>query len=162
MLAPLRSSPRSPVRSPPAARKIGILVGTAYLFTQEAVATGAIVPRFQDEVLRCESTVLLESGPGHQVRVSPTPFARRFEQERARLHAEGLSTEAIRDALESLNVGRLRVATKGLDRSLDLGSALESVGDDYQEANGLYMLGQVAALRGGRPPWPHCTTSCRH
>ena len=30
--------------------KVGILVGTAYLFTQEAVATGAIVPRFQDEV----------------------------------------------------------------------------------------------------------------
>ena len=127
--------------------KIGILVGTAYLFTQEAVATGAIVPRFQDEVLRCESTVLLDSGPGHQVRVSLTPFARRFEQERIRLHAEGLSTEAVRDALESLNVGRLRVATKGLDRSVAQGSALEPVGPDYQEANGLYMLGQVAALR---------------
>ena len=34
--------------------KVGILVGTAYLFTREAVATGAIVPRFQDEVLRCD------------------------------------------------------------------------------------------------------------
>ena len=62
---------------------MGILVGTAYLFTREAVATGAIVPRFQDEVVRCEETVLLESGPGHQVRVSRTPFVARFEEERS-------------------------------------------------------------------------------
>ena len=69
--------------------KVGVLVGTAYLFTQEAVTTGAIVPRFQDEVLRCEETVLLESGPGHQVRVSPTPFVARFEEERKRLRGRG-------------------------------------------------------------------------
>jgi acyl transferase domain-containing protein/NAD(P)H-dependent flavin oxidoreductase YrpB (nitropropane dioxygenase family) len=127
--------------------KVGVLIGTAYLFTQEAVATGAIVPRFQDEVLRCQTTVLLESGPGHQVRVTPTPFVARFEQERAQLLAEGRSTEEIRDALEALNVGRLRVATKGVDRASDGGSNLEPKSDDYQAAHGLYMLGQVAALR---------------
>ncbi len=32
--------------------------------------------RFQDEAIRCGETVLLESGPGHQVRVSPTPVRR--------------------------------------------------------------------------------------
>ena len=127
--------------------KAGILIGTGYLFTQEAVATGAIVPRFQDEVVRCQTTVLLESGPGHQVRVSPTPFVARFEQERARLVAEGRSAEEIREALEGLNVGRLRVATKGVDRAPERGSKLEPKSDDYQAAHGLYMLGQVAALR---------------
>ncbi len=139
----------SALTGPLAARgvKIGILVGTAYLFTHEAVSTGAIVPRFQDEVLRCETTVLLESGPGHQVRVSPTPFVDRFIQERNRLHAQGRSPEEIRDALEALNVGRLRVATKGVDRSNGRGSKLETVADNYQAQNGLYMLGQVAALR---------------
>ena len=130
--------------------KVGILAGTAYLFTEEAVASGAIVPRFQDEVLRCGTTVLLESGPGHQVRVSPTPFVDRFEQERARLHEEGLSSEQIREALEDFNVGRLRVATKGLDRASGRGSRLEAVSDEYQAAHGLYMLGQVAALRSQR------------
>ena len=108
--------------------KVGILVGTAYLFTQEAVATGAIVRRFQDEVLRCDETVLLESGPGHQVRVSPTPFVARFEEERSRLLAEGRPAEEIREALEGLNVGRLRVATKGIDRAPGAGSPL--VGDE--------------------------------
>jgi acyl transferase domain-containing protein/NAD(P)H-dependent flavin oxidoreductase YrpB (nitropropane dioxygenase family) len=127
--------------------KTGILIGTAYLFTQEAVATGAIVPRFQDEALRCQTTVLLDSGPGHQVRVSPTPFVARFEQERSRLLAEGRSTEEVREALEGLNVGRLRVATKGVDRKPDRGSTLEAKSEEYQAAHGLYMLGQVAALR---------------
>jgi acyl transferase domain-containing protein/NAD(P)H-dependent flavin oxidoreductase YrpB (nitropropane dioxygenase family)/acyl carrier protein len=127
--------------------KIGILVGTAYLFTREAVTSGAIVPRFQDEVLRCAETVLLESGPGHQVRVSRTPFVTRFEEERKRLAAEGRSTEEIRQALEDLNVGRLRVATKGIDRGPGAEAPLVAVSAEYQETHGLYMLGQVAALR---------------
>jgi len=127
--------------------KLGILAGTAYLFTQEAVTTGAIVPRFQDEVLRCGETVLLESGPGHQVRVSPTPFAARFEEERQRLVAEGRPAEEIRAALEGLNAGRLRVAAKGIDRSQGKGSPLVSVSDLYQATHGLYMVGQIAALR---------------
>ena len=35
----------------------------------------------------CRQTVLLETGPGHQVRVSPTPFVDRFAAERKRLLA---------------------------------------------------------------------------
>ncbi len=139
----------SALSAPLAARgaKIGVLIGTAYLFTEEAVRTGAIVPRFQDEVLRCGETVLLESGPGHQVRVSRTPFVDRFEEERKRLIAEKRSPEEIREALEALNVGRLRVATKGFDRREEAGGALVAVDDQYQAHHGLYMLGQVAALR---------------
>ena len=141
----------SALAGPLAARgvKVGILVGTGYLFTREAVATGAIVSRFQQEVVRCEETVLLESGPGHQVRVSRTPFVARFEAEKERLVAERRSAEEIREALESLNVGRLRVATKGVDRSEGAGSPLRPVSEEYQATHGLFMLGQVAALRSG-------------
>jgi acyl transferase domain-containing protein/NAD(P)H-dependent flavin oxidoreductase YrpB (nitropropane dioxygenase family) len=127
--------------------KVGILVGTGYLFTHEAVATGAIVSRFQDEVVRCAETVLLETGPGHQVRVSRTPFVARFEEEKMRLVAERRTAEEIRDALEGLNVGRLRVATKGVDRTRGAGNALATVSQEYQATHGLFMLGQVAALR---------------
>ena len=67
------------------------------------------------EALRCAETVLLETGPGHQVRVSPTPFVDRFDAERMRLLAEGRSHEEIREALERLNAGRLRVAAKGVE-----------------------------------------------
>ena len=38
--------------------------------------------------------------------------------------AERRSAEEIREALEGLNVGRLRVATKGIDRSKGAGSPL--------------------------------------
>ena len=102
--------------------KVGVLVGTGYLFTQEAVTTGAIVAGFQDEVMRCEETVLLESGPGHQVRVSRTPFVARFEEEKNGWWPSGARAEEIREALEGLNVGRLRVATKGVDRTRGAGA----------------------------------------
>lgn len=49
--------------------------------------------------------------------------------------------------LECLNIGRLRVATKGVERSGGAGSALGTVSDLYHAAHGLFMLGQVATLR---------------
>ncbi len=127
--------------------KVGLLVGTAYLFTREAVDSGAVVDGFQREALRCSKTVLLETGPGHVVRVSPTPFARRFEAERQRLTREGRTADQIRTDLEGLNVGRLRVAAKGVDRRNGPGSHLIDVAIEEQEANGLYMVGQAATLR---------------
>ena len=122
-------------------------MGTAYLFTREAVTTGAILARFQDEALRCRETVLMETGPGHQVRVSRTPFVDRFAAERERLLALGKPHEEIRETLERLNAGRLRLAAKGVDRSQVAGAPLVAVSDAQQAADGLYMLGQVAALR---------------
>ncbi len=127
--------------------KLGVLVGTAYLFTREVVDTGAIVRRFQDEAVKCRETVLLETGPGHEVRVAPSPFASRFELERKRLQAEGARPDAIRQALETLNAGRLRVAAKGFDRVAGAGSPLEPVAEADQYDRGVYMLGQVASLR---------------
>ena len=94
--------------------KVGILMGTAYLFTREAVSRGAIVQRFQDEALRCQHTVLLESGPGHLVRVSPTPFVDRFNARAPALLAEGRMHEEVREELERMNLGRLRLAAKGV------------------------------------------------
>ena len=138
------------IAAPLAARgvRVGVLVGTAYLFTTEAVMTGAIVEGFQREALRCSRTVLLETGPGHVVRVSPTPFTERFGRERERLVGEGRSAEAIRTELEALNVGRLRVAAKGVDRPSGADSPLSNLAGDHQYEHGLYMLGQAATLRG--------------
>lgn len=127
--------------------KIGILMGTAYLFTHEAVASGAIVQRFQDEALRCRQTVLLETGPGHLVRVSSTPFVDRFNAERTRLLSEGRPHDEIRETLERMNLGRLRLAAKGLGRADGANSPLVTAHETEQEQSGLYMLGQVAALR---------------
>jgi acyl transferase domain-containing protein/NAD(P)H-dependent flavin oxidoreductase YrpB (nitropropane dioxygenase family)/NAD(P)-dependent dehydrogenase (short-subunit alcohol dehydrogenase family)/acyl carrier protein len=125
--------------------KIGLLLGTAYLFTKEAVAAGAITERFQAEALACGDTVLLETGPGHAIRCIPTPYAETFESEKRRLRGEGKSPLEVGMALERMNLGRLRVASKGLDRGT--GGTLAELTAEDQFARGMYMIGQVAGLR---------------
>ncbi|MES1261717.1 MAG: SDR family NAD(P)-dependent oxidoreductase [Acidobacteriota bacterium] len=126
--------------------RIGVLMGTAYLFTEEAVARKAITETFQDELLACRDTVTLLSGPGHMSRCAETPFILRFREERRRLLAAGNSVEEARGQLERLNLGRLRIATKGLRRGGG-DDALETVGAREQRLEGMFMAGQVAALR---------------
>lgn len=135
--------------APLAARgaKVGVLMGTAYLFTHEAVQTGAIQPGFQEEALRCEATAVLETAPGHATRCAPTPFVQAFAEERRRLEAQGLDPKLIWARLEELNLGRLRIAAKGLRR---VGPDLEPVEAEAQRTEGMYMLGQVAGLRRSR------------
>jgi acyl transferase domain-containing protein/NAD(P)H-dependent flavin oxidoreductase YrpB (nitropropane dioxygenase family)/NAD(P)-dependent dehydrogenase (short-subunit alcohol dehydrogenase family) len=128
---------------------IGGLMGTAYLFTQEAVASGGITERFQNEALQCGETVLLETGPGHAIRCLRTPYYDEFQREKQQLQAEGRSAEEITRTLERRNVGRLRIASKGLDRVADKdhGSRLAAVPEDDQYRRGMYMIGQVASMR---------------
>lgn len=130
--------------------RIGVLMGTAYLFTEEAVATGAIVEAFQEEAVKCSRTVLLESGPGHATRCADTPFFDLFRETRHRLVDQGETADAVRLALERLNLGRLRVASKGITRARDGDPeqpAYVSIDKEQQRHDGMYMIGQVAALR---------------
>ncbi|MBO0697990.1 MAG: nitronate monooxygenase, partial [Zavarzinella sp.] len=132
--------------------KAGVLMGTAYLFTREAVSTAAVLPGFQQQALACRETVLLESGLGHATRCAPTPFADEFNRARADLIRAGKDADEIRHELEVLNIGRLRIASKGLARSSDphhpeAKTGLTAVADDVQLREGLYMIGQVAGLR---------------
>jgi malonyl CoA-acyl carrier protein transacylase len=132
--------------------KIGVLMGTAYLFTEDAVTSGAIVEGFQREALSCRQTVLLNSGPGHATRCAETPYAALFERERRRLLDRGGSTsEEIRAALEALNLGRLRLAAKGIRRAArkegGVPRHLVPADDVEQHAEGMYMIGQLAALQ---------------
>ncbi|MCC7217974.1 MAG: SDR family NAD(P)-dependent oxidoreductase [Burkholderiales bacterium] len=125
---------------------IGVLMGTAYLFTREAVAAGAIEAGFQQTALACTETVLLETAPGHATRCADTDYVRAFRAERERLQREGVPAQAMWQALEELNLGRLRIAAKGVRRD---GDALVRVDADVQRREGMVMLGQVAALRAG-------------
>jgi len=128
---------------------VGLQVGSAYLFTQEAVTSGAIVPQYQQQMLDCQHTTLLETGPGHAVRCVPTPFAARFLNEKRRLLANNTPLETAKQILENMERGRLRLAAKGLERTDD-GSAksrLTAVDEAAQHEEGIYMVGQMAALQ---------------
>lgn len=131
--------------APLAARgvNIGVLMGTAYLFTREIVDSGAIVPSFQEAALGCARTVSLETGPGHASRCALTPFAEQFLEEKRRLSEAGKSPEEISLALEELTLGRLRLASKGVDRR-GAGGEIVPVSVAEQRERGMYMIGQAA------------------
>jgi acyl transferase domain-containing protein/NAD(P)H-dependent flavin oxidoreductase YrpB (nitropropane dioxygenase family) len=136
----------SALATPLAARgmKIGVLMGTAYLFTNEAVDCGAIVHRFQEEALKCTRTINLETGPGHASRCVVTPFAKEFYEARRDLNLKKMERQEISRTLDSLTLGRLRVASKGLMRK---GDDLINVKEPEQFKQGMYMIGQAATVR---------------
>ncbi|MEW2439550.1 SDR family NAD(P)-dependent oxidoreductase [Streptomyces caniferus] len=125
--------------------RIGVLMGTAYLFTEEAVATGAVLPGFQDTALACDRTVLLRTAPGHATRCAETAYAEEFAAAERRLAAQGTDPRARWEELERRNLGRLRLASKGL-RHTD-GGPPSPVEEPEQRREGLYMLGQAATAR---------------
>ncbi|MDN3356375.1 type I polyketide synthase [Actinomadura sp. DC4] len=122
----------------------GVLMGTAYLFTEEAVGAGAILPHYQRTALACDRTASLETSPGHVTRCADTPYVTAFEETRRRLAESGSTVQETWAELERLNLGRLRIAAKGLRRT---GEGLSTVGEREQRDDGMYMLGQVATIR---------------
>ncbi|MCR6485850.1 SDR family NAD(P)-dependent oxidoreductase [Amycolatopsis sp. OK19-0408] len=120
----------------------GVLMGTAYLFTEEAVTHGAITGLFQERALAADTTVTLETAPGHRTRCLPSPYTTEFEQVKASLR--DVPAQEAWQRLEELNTGRLRVASKGVRRD---GERLDEA---TQLAEGMYMAGEVAVLRDRR------------
>ncbi len=132
--------------------RVGVQLGSVYLFTKEAVEAGAIIERYQQEALRSCQTTVLESSPGHAIRCVYTPYAKTFKQEKRRLSLEGKSSDEIRNILERMSLGRLRLAAKGITRNPDYGpdpkaSRFVTLSEEEQYAQGIYMVGQLAALR---------------
>ncbi|MGA8169348.1 MAG: beta-ketoacyl synthase N-terminal-like domain-containing protein, partial [Methylocystis sp.] len=132
--------------------KVGVLMGTAYLFTSESVRSGAVAQTFQEEAIACRETALLQSGVGVYTRCANTPFCQEFDEARRQLLLQNKSDKDILLALELLNVGRLRIASKGVTRNDDPvtgddGSRFVTVDAKTQRREGMYMMGEVARLR---------------
>src|SRR5207302_1683869 len=111
---------------------VGVLMGTAYLFTREAVEAGAVLEGFQSAAVSCDRTVLLETSPGHVTRCADTPYVAAFNAARQRLADAGASSQEMWSELEELNLGRLRIASKGLRR--EEGRLVEVTEDEQHEA----------------------------
>ncbi|WP_187807325.1 type I polyketide synthase [Aquipseudomonas alcaligenes] len=126
--------------------KVGLLMGSAYLFTREIVEAGAIVEAFQQQAIDCARTVNLESGTGHASRCAYTPFAAAFFARRNQLKQQAVPADEAREQLDDLILGRLRLASKGSMRVGEEGT-LKEFSAAEQVADGMYMIGQVATLR---------------
>jgi acyl transferase domain-containing protein/NAD(P)H-dependent flavin oxidoreductase YrpB (nitropropane dioxygenase family)/NAD(P)-dependent dehydrogenase (short-subunit alcohol dehydrogenase family) len=132
-----------------AGAKVGALMGTAYLFTDEIVDCGGVTPTFQEQALACDSTALLESGPGYATRCARTAIVEAFAEERTRLAVAGRPAAEVTDGLERFNLGRLRLAAKGLAHGADGPVPTDA---DRQRVDGLFMMGEVAALHSAVQP----------
>jgi len=126
---------------------IGVLMGTAYLLTPEAVASGAVAPAYQEVALECVATASLTTGTGHASRCARTAFVSNFHQTKQAILAEAAGAKPdlkqVREQLDDLTLGRLRIASKGLTRE---GEGLKPLSETEQLSEGMYMIGQVAAL----------------
>ncbi|MFH1154354.1 MAG: SDR family NAD(P)-dependent oxidoreductase [Pseudomonadota bacterium] len=93
--------------------KIGIQVGTAYLFTQEIVDSGSVKKLYQDIIAEYDDTMVIGQSVGLASRTAPTEFARmmiRTEQEMIR---EKKSLEDRKRTFEKKNIGSLLIGAKG-------------------------------------------------
>lgn len=122
----------------------GVLMGTAYLFTEEAVRGGAIQPLFQRRILDAERTDLLETAPGHATRCARSAISEDFAALKDELREQGVPDREIWERLERFNVGRLRLASKGIER---VGDDLLAVDETRQADEGMFMAGEVVVLR---------------
>jgi acyl transferase domain-containing protein/NAD(P)-dependent dehydrogenase (short-subunit alcohol dehydrogenase family) len=123
--------------------KVGLIAGTAYLFTEEIVERGAITKDYRELLVKGDRTLLLKSGGGQETRSIPSPFTDFFQSERQRMLEEGEDATQILMKLEDLNIGRLRIASKGIERRDDELVALLAT---EQQEKGLYMTGAVTPL----------------
>ncbi|OLZ51278.1 type I polyketide synthase [Amycolatopsis keratiniphila] len=121
---------------------VGLLMGTAYLFTEEAVRAGAVLPLFQRQIVEATRTDLLETAPGHATRCVRSAFTTEYAELKRAL--KDVPDREAWERLEKLNVGRLRLASKGIER---VGDALSPVDEGRQLAEGMFMAGDVAVLR---------------
>jgi acyl transferase domain-containing protein/NAD(P)H-dependent flavin oxidoreductase YrpB (nitropropane dioxygenase family)/NADP-dependent 3-hydroxy acid dehydrogenase YdfG len=136
----------SVMAAPLAARgvAVGVLMGTAYLFTDEAVEHGAITETFREQAVAALGTATVETAPGHVTRCLSGPIVEAFDARRTQLRERGLEPTAIWQELEAFSTGRLRIASKGIRRQ---GAELVEVDRAGQLADGMFMAGQVVALR---------------
>ncbi|MCL1934056.1 MAG: SDR family NAD(P)-dependent oxidoreductase [Candidatus Azobacteroides sp.] len=123
--------------------KIGVQMGTSYLYTEEIVKTGAITPLYQKLSIENKKTICLESVPGQVSRVLPTPFAKYFFKEKQRILSEETNSLTRRVALENIMVGRLRIAAKGQEAQ---GDQLIKRSEEEQLERGMFLIGDVSIL----------------
>ncbi|MCP3952854.1 MAG: acyltransferase domain-containing protein, partial [Desulfobacterales bacterium] len=93
--------------------KVGIQVGSAYLFTKEIKETGALQAIYQDVVCTGDRTILTGETVGLTSRTAPTPFTEKMiDSEYEELGRKTPLSER-KDRFEKENIGSLLIGAKG-------------------------------------------------
>ncbi|MDH6306519.1 acyl transferase domain-containing protein/NAD(P)H-dependent flavin oxidoreductase YrpB (nitropropane dioxygenase family)/NAD(P)-dependent dehydrogenase (short-subunit alcohol dehydrogenase family)/acyl carrier protein [Parabacteroides sp. PF5-5] len=123
--------------------KVGVQMGTSYLYTKEAVKSGAIQSEYQKQIIEKNETILLEAALGQETRAVETPFTEFFQKEKQKMLDGGMDAKEAWMKLEELNLGRSRIAAKGMERK---NGKLVKLSNEEQIEKGLYMTGAVTSL----------------
>ena len=93
--------------------KIGLQVGTAYLFSNEIVDTQSMKKQYQDIIIEKDETVVIGRTLGLASRTAPTQFARKMVEHEAQMivNKEGLIQR--KRSFEKRNIGSLLIGAKG-------------------------------------------------
>jgi acyl transferase domain-containing protein len=97
--------------------KVGVLIGTAYRFTTEAVTTGAITAEAQQRAIGCRHTELLVTTPTRATRVARSPLSEQFRARRQALRDSGRSAD---DTVRELE--------RFIDEAFEHGESLAALG----------------------------------
>ena len=95
--------------------RIGVLAGTGICLRRKR-SRRAIQAAFQDEAIRCTHTVCSSPASDTPPGAPTVPSDNRSPLKSSGSYREGRSKDEIREALEGLNLGRLRIAAKGVAR----------------------------------------------
>ena len=93
--------------------KIGVQVGTAYLFTKEIIATNSLQQQYQQIISDNNETVVVGETVGLLSRTAPTGFAKMMLKLEQDLIKETGSLEDRKRTFEKKNIGSLLIGAKG-------------------------------------------------
>jgi len=93
--------------------KVGIQVGSAYLFTREIMETGAICKVYQKVVCAGEGTILTGETVGLTSRTVPTPFSKKMLDGEYEQLRNKVPLSERKQNFEQANIGSLLIGAKG-------------------------------------------------
>ncbi len=150
---PISAAFAAAMATPAAARgcRIALQAGTAFFFTHDILESGQITPAYQRAALAARETVLVGSTVNLPLRCAPNDFTAAARGLEAAWHQEGLATNERRQRMEHHNLGRTRVAAKGIERNptwdgRDPSQRYRPVPPARTFSDGAFTMGQGAAV----------------
>ncbi|MCW5828217.1 MAG: SDR family NAD(P)-dependent oxidoreductase [Deltaproteobacteria bacterium] len=136
-------------RAQAAGHTFGIQMGTAFLFTKEAVETGATSSMYQEVLVELERTETIGDTVMTPARMAPTPKLFAIRQKEYERMKSGETLDHRKHLYENDNLGGLRAAAKKqkIEKVPEGGIRFVNLTDNEQMDLGLFHVGMCAALR---------------
>jgi len=127
--------------------KIGVSVATSYLYTVEAINTGALKSMYQNLIIEHKDTSLIGHSLGFPTRTLKTPFSIKILENELKRIREKKSLEERRKLFESENQNGLLIAAKSFyPIKKENGFEYKHCDEDEHFERGNYMIGDSLAL----------------